>query len=36
MGCFMLSRAPAAVSRELAKVLIELMVLIVPNHVKIN
>lgn len=32
----MLSRAPAAISRELAKVLIELMVLIALNHVKVN
>lgn len=36
MGCLMLSRAPAAISRELAKVLIELMVLIALNHVKVN
>lgn len=32
----MLYRAPAAVSRELAQVLIELMVLLVLNHVKVN
>lgn len=36
MGYLVLSRAPAAVSRELAKVLIELMVLVVLNHVKVN
>lgn len=36
MGRLMLYRAPAAVSRELAQVLIKLMVLLVLNHIKVN